>query len=72
MKLTRTQQDVLALLEKEPRMTSKTTHYGYVSGSAAKALIRLGLAKRARAYFYCFQVEITEAGRKALTGRGEQ
>lgn len=43
MRLTAAQVRVLRILREGPKVTSKTTHHGCVSGQCASALVRMGL-----------------------------
>lgn len=71
MKLTRSQAEVLTLLDLYPRQTTKTTHHGYVSGASAASLIAKGLAQ-VRESGGLWLVEITDAGRAALALRNNR
>lgn len=73
MALSRPQVEALALLEVEPRPTSKTTAHGYISGAVMKALEGHGWAELVVAKFPPEgeplpqrKFAITEAGRRAL------
>lgn len=67
-KLSRAQLEVLRLLVKEPRSTSRSTALGYISGLTARALLRRKLARWVATSEWPFprKVTITAAGRRAL------